>query len=451
MSVERVRQAVHGVLVCGHRDFEITGVSTDSRSVRPGDFFVALCGDRFDGHDYVRTALAAGACGAMYSKDFQIFREDAQKALIKVSDTLAALGDMARAYRKDLQATVVGVTGSNGKTTTKEMTRWLLEEKMATVASPGSFNNFIGLPLTLFSTDSSTRAVVLEMGTNHPGEIARLADIACPDVAVITNVGRTHLEGLGSIEGVAAAKGEILHGLSRDGAAILNADDPNVMRLRNLTASKVFTFGLQPSCDIFATKVERTETGFAFQINDAFPARLNVPGVHNVRNALAAVSVARKLGLDLRYLAARLEGFRLPPMRLEERRLCGAVVINDAYNANPDSMAGAIEEFAARRAQRKFFVFADMLELGEMSGELHRELGSLAARARFDFYWAMGREARGALDAIEASGVPAANVRHFETVDDLAAALSRTLSPGDAALVKGSRGMGLERIIKLLG
>jgi len=451
MSAEAIRKATGGVLVRGEREFEITGVSTDTRTITPGDLFVALSGDKFDGHDYIHAALKAGACGALYSKDFEIAPDENQKMLIKVGDTLTALGEMARAYRRTLGATVIGITGSNGKTTTKEMTRHLLGGRLQAVASPASFNNFIGLPLTLFKTDAATKVVVLEMGTNHPGEIARLAEIAQPDIGVITNVGRTHLEGLGSLEGVAAAKGELLHALSRDGVAILNADDPSLMKMRSLVSCKVFTFGIEAKADVFASRIERDDSGLSFYVNDSVRVRLNVRGTHNVYNALAAISICRRLGLDLAHLAARFADFKLPPMRLEERKVRSATVINDAYNANPESMARAIEEFARRKAKRKFFIFADMLELGESAVDLHAELGRKAALANFDFYWALGCKSRYALEAVSKSGVPSARVRHFETIDDLGRELNTALSEGDAALIKGSRAMGLERILELLG
>jgi UDP-N-acetylmuramoyl-tripeptide--D-alanyl-D-alanine ligase len=450
MSVDDIRAATRGLLVCGARNFEVTGVSTDSRTIKPGELFVALSGDKFDGHDYIRQVLEAGACGAVYSRDFPVYKDDSSRILLKVTDTLQALGDMAKAYRKTLKATVVAVTGSNGKTTTKEMTRHIVEEKFPTVASPSSFNNFIGLPLTLFKAESATRVIVLEMGTNHPGEIARLAEIAAPDVGVITNVGRTHLEGLKSLEGVAAAKAELLHALENDGVAILNADDPSLMKMRSWITSKIFTFGIDNPADVFARAIERTDGGFAFSINSAERCRLNVPGFHNIYNALAAIAVARRLGLDLAYAAGRLSAFRLPSMRLEEKTIRGATVINDAYNANPESMSRAIDELKGRKGKRRIFVFADMLELGPESDALHRELGVKAASAGFDAYWATGTQARLALDAAVGSGVPSARAKHFPDVDTLGAALSRELSKGDVVLVKGSRGMGLEKVFNHL-
>lgn len=450
MRVEEIRLATKALLVSGDRAYEVTGVSTDSRSIKPGDLFVALTGENFDGHDYIRAALAAGASGVIYSREIPRSREDAQKAFLKVGDTLQALGDMARAYRRGLQAHVVAITGSNGKTTTKEMTRHILEERFATVASPASFNNFIGVPLTLFKTDSATRVAVIEMGTNHPGELARLGEIAAPDVAVITNIGRTHLEGLGSIEGVAAAKAELLHSMGPKAVAILNAGDPFLMKMRAWVTAKVFTFGLDGSADVFAEAVSRGGAGFTFQINGSVACRLPVPGIHNVYNAMAAAAVARRMGMDLEYIAARLATFKLPPMRLEERTYRGATVVNDAYNANPESMSRAVEELAARKAARRFLVFADMLELGGESQALHAELGQKAAAGRFDFYWATGTRAKVALDAAIKAGIPSARTRYFDDIEQLGSALAETIGEGDLALIKGSRGMGLERVFEFL-
>lgn len=450
MSIEAVKTATRGLVVCGSRDAEITGVSTDSRTTRKDDLFVALVGENFDGHNYIRAAIKRGACGAVYSRDIPIFPEDAERNFIKVNDTLVALGDMAKAYRRSLQATVVAVTGSNGKTTTKEMTRHLVEDKLATVASHASFNNFVGVPLTLFEAGAATRVLVLEMGTNRPGEISRLAEIAAPDVGVITNVGRTHLEGLGSIEGVARAKAELLHGISADGCAILNADDAAVMKMRAVADVKVLTFGIREEADVFASEVERTDSGFKFLLNGTARASLNFGGRHNIMNALAAVAVARRLGLELDYIAERLSSFKLPAMRLEERRIRGVTVINDAYNANPESMALAMEELAGRKGTRKLFVFADMLELGEGAVELHREVGREAARAGFDFCWATGELAQHSIEAAVEAGLPPGRARFFPEVSQLGKAVVLTVKAGDVLLLKASRGMKLERVLDSL-
>lgn len=449
MGVECIRAAARGLMVCGSRDFEVAGISTDSRSIEPGDLFVALAGESFDGHDFIRAALDGGACGAVYSKDLPIFKEDVQHVFIKVSDTLTALGDIARAYRRTLGARVAGITGSNGKTTTKEMARHLLEDKLPTVASPASFNNFIGVPLTLFAADASTRVIVLEMGTNRPGEIARLAEIAAPDVGVITNVGRTHLEGLGSLQGVARAKAELVHGLAPGGVAILNADDPEVMKMRALVERYV-TFGVGEGPDVFATDIERTAQGFKFLINGAVQTALNAPGRHNIHNALAAITVCRRMGLEFDYLAGRLPSFRLPSMRLDERRVRGALVINDAYNANPESMSRAIEELVERKGARKFLVFADMLELGEHSPVLHREIGRLAAESGVTFCWATGEKARHSIEGALESGMSSTGASFFSSMEALAEALSDEIGEGDVVLVKASRGMRLERLFELL-
>jgi len=292
--------------------------------------------------------------------------------------------------------------------------------------------------------------VVLEMGTNRPGEISRLAEIAAPDVGVVTNVARTHLEGLKSIEGVAKAKAELVHALSAGGFAILNADDPEVIKFRSLSEATVVTFGVEQQADVFAGKVARQQWGFSFLLNGTVETKLTIPGRHNVYNALAAVAVCRRLGLELEYLAGRLESFRLPPMRLERRDFRGAVLINDAYNANPESMAVAIEELSGQKGARKLLIFADMLELGEQSVRLHLEVGRRAAEAGIDLFWAAGDAARHAIEGAIAAGMPSGRARFFPAVEDLAEALARTLRKGDVALLKGSRGMKLERLFDLL-
>jgi UDP-N-acetylmuramoyl-tripeptide--D-alanyl-D-alanine ligase len=450
MAVEKIRAAVRGLLVCGDREREISSVTTDSRSVRSGDLFIALAGENFDGHNYIRDAVNAGAAGAIYSKDSPLYKEDASRVFIKVADTLTALGDLARAYRGELGATVIGVTGSNGKTTTKEMTRHLLSGRLAVVASPASFNNFIGVPLTLFEADAATRVAVIEMGTNAPGEISRLAEIAEPDVAVVTNVGRTHLEGLSSIEGVARAKAELVAALDREGFAILNADDELVARMGKVSDAQVVTFGIERPADVFADNIERTESGFSFRINGAVDAVLSVPGRHNIYNALAAIAVCRRLGLELPYLAEKLSGFTLPKMRLEERTIGGVLFVNDAYNANPESTAGAIEELAERKGTRRILVFADMLELGEHSARLHGEVGQKAAAAGLDCLWATGDDARHAVAAAREGGMGDENACFFDSLEALARHLGGMMEEGDVVLVKGSRGRRLERLFDLL-
>jgi UDP-N-acetylmuramoyl-tripeptide--D-alanyl-D-alanine ligase len=230
----------------------------------------------------------------------------------------------------------------------------------------------------------------------------------------------------------------------------LNADDPLVMKMRTIVPDRVFTFGLSATADVFGSSVTRDEKGFAFLLNDSVPARLPVPGAHNVVNALAAVAVCRRLGLDLDYIAGRLASFTLPPMRLQERSFRGALILNDSYNANPESMARVIDELAARPAARRFFVFADMLELGDQSAALHRELGEKAAAASFDFYWAVGSEADRAVKSAVAAGVPNDRAKFFDSIKNLGLALAGELKKGDVAVVKGSRAMGLERVLDYL-
>ncbi len=450
LALTEVRSAVRGrFLARPHSPQPVTAVVTDSRQARPGALFVALAGQRVDGHQFVADALDRGAVAALVGRDPGVGAREG--AILAVDDPLVALGDLARYYRGRVSATVVAITGSNGKTTTKEMVAHLLRPGLRVVKAQKSFNNFVGLPLTIFDIDPTTDLAVLELGTSAPGEIRRLAAIAQPHVGVITNIGLTHLEGLGSLAGVAQAKAELLDALQEDGTAVLNWDDDWCRRIVPKLRGKLVTFGLTPEADVFATEVVQDARQLSFKLNGVQGFVLPVTGLHNLSNALAAVAVCRRLGLTPAEVAGRFAGFRLPAMRFEELRLGQVTIINDAYNANPVSMSAALSEFGRRQvAGRKFLVAGDMKELGADSPRFHQELGLRVAAQKLDGLFVVGEFAGEVAEGALAGGFPASAIHTFATLAELAPAVLGELQPGDVVLLKGSRAMELERLVEVV-
>lgn len=413
------------------------GVSTDSRSLRAGDLFFALRGRAFDGHEYLGQAFGKGAMAAVVDRDLE-----APGTLIRVPDTLSALGDLAAAYRMTLGARVIGVAGSNGKTTTKDMIAHVMGQDRRLVKAQGSFNNQVGVPLTIFQADLETEMAVLEIGTNHPGEIARLGRIARPDVAVLVSVGAEHLEGLGSIDGVADEETALLDCLRSGGTAVVH-DDPRILSRLRLPPEKVLTFGLSSSADLHPEWVE----GMRFGVRGV-TFQLNLLGEWNIQNALAASAVAMLHGMPLAEVARRLADVRPPKMRMERLELAGVTILNDAYNSNPESASRAVREFARFPSSgRRIAVIGDMRELGASSESYHRQLGRQLAQSPVDVVVGVGRECRALLSELEGR-----QERHgFLSVEEMRGHLGGLIRQGDAVLLKGSRGVGLEQVVKWMG
>ena len=432
---------VQGVLRGEDRGFE--GVSTDTRSLREGELFFALQGPNFDGRDYVGVALEKGAAGAVVTK-----ATDDDITQIEVADTKAALGQFGAAWRHERDVTVVGVTGSNGKTTLKELIRACLAQEAPTLATHGNLNNDIGVPLMLARIEDRHRYAVIEMGANHVGEIAYLVSLADPDVVVITNAGPAHLEGFGSLDGVARGKGEILQNKRRPAAAILNADDryfeywsPLVSDVRRIA------FGLCEEADVRADDIHPGSGGSQFTLHvGAESVRVVLPlsGIHNVRNACAAAAVSHALGLSVEDIRAGLESVRPVDGRLEPLRgIGGATLFNDSYNANPVSVTAAAE-FLAALPGRNWLVLGDMKELGDDAAALHREVGAAARASGIDRLLAFGDLAR---NTAEGFGDDA---RWYASLDALIDDLRPGLAPDVNVLVKGSRSMRMERVVDAL-
>lgn len=431
---------------CPNGTAAVARVSTDSRALAPGDLFVALKGGNFDGHGFVAQAFEQGAAAAMVAADQAALWPG--KPLLAVDDTRLGLGALAAWWRRKLATPLVGVTGSNGKTTVKEMTAAILREQAgqdAVLATQGNLNNDIGVPLTLLSLRPRHAYGVIEMGMNHPGEIAYLTALAKPNAAVVNNAQAAHLAGLGSVEAVARAKGEIFAGLGPDGIAAVNADDPFAALWRELAGSRtVIAFGLDHPAEVSAD-YKLGVLGSELKVKTPageFAAVLQVPGVHNVRNALAAAAAALALGVAPEVIGRGLSAFAGVKGRLQRKAgLHGAELIDDTYNANPGSVAAAIKVLAAM-AGRRVLVLGDMGELGGDAAELHAGIGRAAKEAGIDRLLALGEHSVNAARAFGAGG------QHFEYIEDLLAEAENELAPGVTLLVKGSRFMQMERVVK---
>lgn len=426
------------------------GVSIDSRTLQRGQLFVAIRGKRYDGHDFAAEAISKGAAGVVVERwplPGVAPRQEIQVSV--VPDTLAALGNLARAHRDHFQAPVVAVTGSSGKSTTKTMLAHLLSEGREILATPGTQNNRIGVPLTLFRLHARHRFVVLELGANQWGEIRTLAQISRPQVGVLTNIGPAHLETFGDLDGVLRAKGELWEEMQADGALALNADDPLLWEAGHQLRQKVVWFGCRPQADLRASRISSQPSGSSCLVNDRWALRLPMPGRHNLMNALAALSAAWVLGEEVGRAASRLESCPSLPGRLSLAEHQGVLVMDDSYNANPASVRAALEVLAGvQRSGRKIVVLGDMLELGMQSEDLHREAGRWLAQSRVDLLLAVGPGARLALAAAWEEGLPSECGRAFPTPEEAGEHLLGWARPGDTVLLKGSRGMQMERVLE---
>ena len=422
------------------------GVSSDTRTIKSGELFVALRGPRFNANEFVGAAETAGAAGAVVDA-----RTDRALAHILVGDTLEALTRAAVAWRDGFQLPVIGVAGSNGKTTVKEMAASILGRAGNTLATRGSLNNHIGVPLTLHRLDPTHRFAVIEIGANHPGEVAALVKLARPTVGLITNAGAEHLEGFGSIEGAARAEGEMVADLPPEAVAVLNADDEYFGLWRGMTRARVVTFGVQQPADFGAADIHTAiaEGGFITRFNLRSPAgntpiELHLAGSHNVANALCAAAAAISAGASLEHVRAGLATMRPVPGRLQFKTApSGAWIVDDSYNANPSSMKAGIEVLANVDA-RRWLVMGDMGELGDSASESHQEIGRFARNHRIDRLFATGKLS--AL-AVEAFGPGA---QWFPETDSLSRAVNAELTREVCVLVKGSRSSRLERVVDSL-
>jgi len=449
MLLSKAAEVLNATLI--GRDAEFSGVSTDSRNLAPGELFVALRGERFDAYDFVATALQNGASAALVNAESYAAHPEcvpADAALLVVPDSRLALGQLAAFWRSRFPLRVAAITGSNGKTTVKEMLASILRAAAgedAVLATRGNLNNDIGMPLTLLQLATQHRYAVIEMGMNHPGEIDYLTHIARPDVVLVNNASGAHLAGLGSVEAVARAKGEIFAGLSHAGTAVINADDLHAPLWRTLAGTHaLLEFSLQQSADVQG-RWHPAATGAQLEVNTPsgdFSVTLRVPGEHNARNALAATALAAALEIPTAEIVRGLSQFTGVAGRLQSKPgLQGVQVIDDTYNANPASMLAAIAVLA-QHPGRRVLVLGDMGELGADAAELHAQVGRAAKDGGIDALYALGELSR---EMARAFGTGA---RHFDDVEALKAALGAELKTGTTVLIKGSRFMKMERIVQ---
>jgi UDP-N-acetylmuramoyl-tripeptide--D-alanyl-D-alanine ligase len=423
----------------------IPAISTDSRDVPPGALFVPIRGRRHDAHEFVEKAFLAGAGFSLAAQDAEFARMPSN--VIRVRDTTRALGDIARWYRSRFDVPVIGITGSCGKTTVKEMLRLVLGENV--VASPASYNNDIGVPLTLLQMEAKTRACVVEIGTNAPGEVAYLTGIARPTVGVLTNVEAAHLEGLGTVRGVMEEKAALLRGLPPAGAAIVNADNYYCREVMEDLPCHVVTFGTWEDADVYGVEPFATANGVGFYLYDRMRFEIPALGAHNVANALAAVATGLWLDRAPDAVCDALARYEAPPMRMSREIVGDVVLVNDAYNANPRSMEAALRELASRPSEgRRIAVLGEMLELGETSLEHHETLGRKAANAGLDGLWAIGAHAGAVAREAVRLGLPESAVAWHETVEEALSAMPFEPTSGDTWLFKASRGLALERLVE---
>lgn len=434
---------------------ELKEVSIDSRTLRAGALFFALQGETYNGHDFVAEALSKGAVGVVVSRQWaEVNREvlgDMRLAVL-VEDTLRAFQACARYYRSLFSIPVVAVTGTNGKTTTKDMIAALLSKEQDGLWTEGNLNNHIGLPLTLFRLREEHRYGVVELGMRAAGEIAELADMCDPQFGVITNIGPAHIQFIGSVEKIAEAKGELLDHIGPSDTAILNGDDPHVMDQRGRTGGKVITFGFGRGADIRADSIRTTPSGnVSFEMEDGLAIELNVPGKHMVYNALAALAVGLEFGVPPGSMAEALSSFRPQSMRMEVIQADSLRILNDAYNANPASMRAALQSLCdVTDKRRRIAVLGDMLELGEWAPRVHREIGAIAGRSDLAYLLTVGDLSREISEEALVSGMSQEKVHHFTGKQQAIVFLQSIIRSGDVVLVKGSRRMGLEAVVEEL-
>ena len=447
MTIEDVLKATGGTLLSGDIHQTFNDVISDSRKVTAGVLFVPLVGEKFDGHEFIKAAFDLGASAVLTQRDTELLVDN---TIVKVEDTLKAFGDIAKYYKQKYNVPTVSVTGSVGKTTTKDMLASVLSQKYNTLKTMGNFNNEIGLPITIFGLEKEHEAAVLEMGMNHFGEIEHLADIGRPDVAVITNIGQSHIENLGSREGIFKAKMEMTKLFTKDNTLIVNGDDDFLGALCD-TEYRLVKVGAAGGSQVYVYNIsDSAENGVEFTLEykeKATRIHLPVPGRHNAVNAALAIAAGLEAGVSVEEAAKGLQSLEFTDKRLSVKGKNGIKVIDDTYNASPASMKAAIDVLMSAKGLRKVAILGDMFEQGKESPRYHTEVGEYASDKSVDMLIAIGEDAEyikdGALKSMSAE-----NVKYYKTKNEFLKEMKNIIKSGDVVLVKGSRGMAMDLIVK---
>ena len=459
ITVEEIASALGGRRISGSADKCVRGLSTDTRKMAPGHLFLALRGERYDGHDFLAEAINAAAAGLIVQSERAIPEElrGNNLVVITVSSTLKALGDLAQWWRRQWGGRVVAITGSNGKSTTKEMAASILSLKANTMKSPGNFNNLIGLPLTILSLEGDHKMAVLEMGMNRPGEIARLTEIAGPDIGLITNVARAHLEGVGGLQGVVKAKAELLGMMPKGSTAILNGDDELTAGLASTFRGPVVTFGLGKMNQVRAgniRKIANSTQAFTLSMNsESIRVKINLPGIHNVFNALGGTAVAFCLSVSKELIAQGLEDFRPLQGRFQIIDLNGGIrIIDDTYNANPSSLRAALKTIKELKGKEQGLVvgLGEMMELGEETPKYHFDAGQLIAAMGARYLVVLGEHGQQVIEGARKGSMNAAETQLATTHAEMSDAIKAHVRQGDILFLKGSRKVALDKVVEAI-
>lgn len=454
MKVEECLRAIGGKNSSGVGDEFFRGVSIDSRTLKKGELFVCIQGDRFDGHNFIKEAQDKQAAAIVLSEESEMGRVRGKTpVVIRVKNTLKALQELALFYRKKMPVKVIGITGTNGKSTTKEMTAAITEKKFKTIKTKGNLNNHIGLPLNIFDLSKTDEIAVMEMGMSAAGEIKRLAEIAKPEIGVVTNISEGHLVHLKTLKKVQAAKGELFDSLSEKETAIVNADDPLVLELAKSVRAKVITYGIYKGADIKAENIcPMDREGFKLSVNFSgknIPMCIPFLGECNIYNALAAIATSWSLGIAPDDIKQGLMAAKLLANRFEVSEHRGVTIINDSYNANPRSMKEALKILAKYKCKgRRFFIVGEMLELGDLSKPAHKALGVDVAKYSIDYLVTVGDLSSHVAKSAVASGMNKKNTAIASGHECAVAFIKKHSRSGDCLLVKGSRGSKMEEVVR---
>lgn len=448
MKVREIVRVTRGKLLSGSADYDVTPsrISTDSRTIRKGDFFLALSGRNFDGNRFVHEAIKKRAIGAIATR-VPANIKDSRVIMITVADTTKALQDIAHCHRMRYDIPLIGVTGSNGKTTVKEMVAGILSKKYSVLKNEGTKNNHIGVPQTLLKLEKRHQICVLEFGANHKGEIRNLSRVANPTIALITNIGPSHLEFFGDLKGVFEVKREILEDLNKEGLAIINGDDEFLSKIRS-RRFRVIRFGFAKANDFRARLISSDKERIRFVLNEKYEYELGLLGNHNIYNALAAIAAASQFGVSYKFMREALASYKPTYRRLDREEVNGIDIINDSYNSNPLSMKAALEALEFYPAKAKWIVSGDMLELGDDSVRFHKMIGSSIANSGIEGLITLGSLSRHTSSQARKEGM--GRLWHCSTHDEAARILKKIAKKGDAVLLKGSRSMKMEEIIERL-